>query len=60
MQQHNSKCNNLDNNVNILYNSIKMDNFLRLHNLDRHLQLYDINGQQHQTININILYIAST
>jgi len=26
-----------------------LDNFLRLHNLDRHLQLYDINGQQQQT-----------
>jgi hypothetical protein len=37
---------------------IIMDNFLRLHNLDRHLQLYNI--KQHQTININILNIAST
>ena len=45
MQQHNSKC-NLDNNVNILYNSIKMDNFLNHDNLDRLMQLQDINSQQ--------------
>jgi hypothetical protein len=37
---------NLDNNVNILYNSIKMDNFLNHNNLDRLMQLQDINSQQ--------------
>jgi hypothetical protein len=39
---------NLDNNVNILYNSIIMDNFLNSSNLDRLMQLPDINNQQQQ------------
>jgi hypothetical protein len=33
---------NLNNNVNIFYNSINMDNFLNLYNLDRLMQLQNI------------------
>jgi hypothetical protein len=43
---------NLDNNVNILYNSIIMDNFLNSCNLDRLMQLQDINIQQQQPTTI--------
>jgi hypothetical protein len=32
---------NLDNIMNISYNSIIMDNFLNLYNLNRHVQLHD-------------------
>jgi hypothetical protein len=38
---------NLDDIMNISYNSINMDNFLNLYNLDRLLQLQDMNCQQH-------------
>ena len=40
---------NLDNNVNILYNSIIMDNFLISCNIDRLMQSQDIKGQQQWT-----------
>ena len=43
---------NLDNNVNILYNSIIMDDFLNSYNLDRLKQLQDFNNQHQQPTTI--------